>query len=119
MTLVDTSVWVDHFRHGNERLRALLERDEVLCHPFIIGELACGSIANRVEVLNLLRALPKSLIAEHDEAMHFLHQRRLYSFGLGWIDLHLLASASLGKIKLWTNDSALKRAAEKCGIRED
>ena len=118
MTLVDTSVWVDHFRHGVDGLRVLLERGEVLCHPFIIGELASGSIANRVEVLSLLRALPESMIADHDEAMHFLHERHLHGQGVGWIDVHILTSASLSKSKLWTRDHALKRAAEKMGIRE-
>jgi predicted nucleic acid-binding protein len=118
VTLVDTSVWVDHLRHGDEELRALLDRGEVLCHPFIIGELACGSIANRTEVLELLRALPQSTIAEHDEAMHFLHKRRLYGRGLGWIDLHLLASASLSNVRLWTTDRALKRAAEQLWNRD-
>jgi len=118
VTLVDTSVWVDHFRHGVDGLRVLLERGEVLCHPFIIGELASGSIANRVEVLSLLRALPESMIADHDEAMHFLHERHLHGQGVGWIDVHILTSASLSKSKLWTRDHALKRAAEKMGIRE-
>ena len=113
MTLVDTSVWVNHLRRGDDELRALLEGGEVLCHPFIIGELACGSIAKRTEVLDLLRALPQATIAEHDEVMHFLHEKRLYGRGLGWMDLHLLASASLSKAKLWTTDRPLKRAAEE------
>ena len=107
MTLVDTSVWVHHLRHGNNELRSLLDNGEVLCHPFIVGELACGSIANRIEVLDLLKALPLASIAEHDEVMHFLHEKRLYGRGLGWIDLHLLASASLSKATLWTMDRAL------------
>lgn len=97
MTLVDTSVWVNHLRRGDDELRALLEGGEVLCHPCIVGELACGSIANRTEVLDLLQALPQSTIAEHDEVMQFLQAKRLYGRGLGWIDLHLLASASLSK----------------------
>jgi len=113
MTLVDTSIWVDHLRYGDDELRGLLDAGEVLCHPYIIGELACGSIAKRVEVLDLLKALPQSTLAEHDEVMHFLHERRLYGRGLGWIDLHLLASASLSKARLWTNDRPLKRAIEK------
>ena len=112
MTLVDTSVWVNHLRRGDDELRALLDAGEVFCHPFIIGELACGSIAKRSEVLDLLKALPQSMIAEHDEVMHFLNQRLLYGRGLGWIDLHLLASASLSKARLWTTDRPLKRAAE-------
>ena len=110
MTLVDTSVWVQHLRQGNDRLRLLLDNGEVLCHVFIIGELACGSIANRVEILDLLNALPTAPLAEHDEVIHFLHEKRLYGRGLGWIDIHLLASASLSKATLWTMDRALKKA---------
>lgn len=112
MTLVDTSVWIQHFRAGNEQLRLLLENGEVLCHPFIIGELACGSGKNRHELLDLLNALPIAVVAEYDEVMHFLNERHLHGRGLGWIDLHLLASASMSKAMLWTIDRALKRAAE-------
>ena len=112
MTLVDTSVWVQHLRYGNDDLRSLLANGEVLCHPLIVGELACGSIKNRNEVLDLLQALPPALIAEHDEVMHLLHEKRLYGRGLAWIDLHLLASVSLSKVGLWTNDRALKAEAE-------
>jgi len=112
VTLVDTSVWVNHLRRGDDELRALLDAGEVLCHPFIIGELACGSIAKRSEVLDLLKALPQSMIAEHDEVMHCLDEKLLYGRGLGWIDLHLLASAWLSKARLWTTDRPLKRAAE-------
>jgi hypothetical protein len=85
VTLVDSSVWVNHLRRGDDELRALLNAGEVLCHPFIIEELACGSIAKRTEILNLLNALPRSTIAEHDEVMHFLNENRLYGRGLGWI----------------------------------
>jgi len=112
VTLVDTSVWVNHLRRGDEKLRTLLDAGEVLCHPFIIGELACGSIAKRNEILDLLNALPQATIAEHDEVMHFLDHNLLYGRGLGWIDAHLLASASLSKARLWTADRALKRAVE-------
>ena len=119
MTLVDSSVWVNHLRRGDDELRALLNAGEVLCHPFIIGELACGSIAKRFEILDLLKALPQSTIAEHDEVMHFLNENLLYGRGLGWIDLHLLASASLSKVRLWTTDRPLKRAAEDLWNREE
>ena len=111
MILVDTSVWVQHLRHGNERLRLLLDNGEVLCHPLIIGELACGSMSKRREILDLLNALPPAAIVEHAEVMHFLNERQLYGRGLGWIDLHLLASAAMSKATLWTIDSALKSAA--------
>jgi len=112
VTLVDTSIWVQHLRFGNHQLRSLLENGEVLCHPFIVGELACGSMKNRDEVLNLLHALPVALIAENEEVMRFLRERQLHGRGLGWIDLHLLVSASLSQAFLWTNDRALKKAAE-------
>ena len=112
VTLVDTSIWVQHLRSGSDQLRVLLTNGEVLCHPLIVGELACGSMNNRDEILNLLNVLPTSAIAEHDEVMHFLKERQLYGRGLGWIDLHLLASASISKVKLWTTDRALRRAAD-------
>jgi len=113
VTLVDTSVWVQHLRYGNDQLRLLLDHGEVLCHPFIVGELACGSLTHRHEILDLLNALPAAAIAEHEEVLHFLTHRQLYGRGLGWIDLHLLASASMSKASLWTIDRALKRAAEQ------
>ena len=113
MTLVDTSIWVHHLRYGNDELRELLEKGEVLCHPFVVGELACGSIANRNEVLELLKALPMASIAEHDEVVQFLHERRLYGRGLGWIDMHLLASVILSNATLWTTDRALKKVSDK------
>jgi predicted nucleic acid-binding protein len=113
VTLVDTSVWINHLREGNDELRRLLNDNEVLCHPFIIGELACGTMKNRLEVLDLLRALPQSMVAEHDEVVEFVNDRKLYGQGLGWIDVHLLASASLSKVAIWTTDLALKRATDR------
>ena len=112
MTLVDTSVWIDHLRHGNDELRRLLEDGGVLSHPFILGELACGFMKNRHEVLSLLNALPAAAVAEHGEVMHLLNERRLCGLGLGWIDIHLLASATLSKATLWTMDRPLKKAVE-------
>ncbi len=112
MTLVDTSVWVQHLRRGSNELRRLLDDGEVLCHPFIVGEIACGNIKNRDEIINLLQSLPEVLVAEHDEVTQFLHDNRLSGRGLGWIDLHLLVSASLSRASLWTMDRALQRAVE-------
>jgi len=109
--LVDTSVWINHLREGSHELRRLLTGGEVLCHPFIIGELACGTMKNRSEVLELLQALPYALVAEHDEVVKFVDDKKLYGHGLGWIDVHLLASASLSKVAIWTTDRALKGAA--------
>ncbi len=115
MILVDTSVWVEHLRHGDDELRAHLEHGEVFCHPLVIGELACGSMRHRSQILELLKSLPSAPVAEHDEAIHFLDNRRLYGCGLGWIDIHLLASASLAGARLWTMDRALNKAAEQLG----
>jgi predicted nucleic acid-binding protein len=109
VTLVDTSVWINHLREGNEELRRLLNSNEVLCHPFIIGELACGTMKNRSQVLELLKALPQAVVAEHEEVVKFVNDKRLYGHGLGWIDVHLLASASLSNVAIWTTDRALKR----------
>ena len=119
MILVDTSVWINHLRDGNDELRRLLNSSEVLCHPFIVGEIACGTMKNRSEVLDLLKALPQAIVAEHDEVMNFVNDKRLFGHGLGWIDVHLLASATLSKVTIWTADSALKRAAGRLGNSEE
>ncbi len=116
MTLVDTSVWIDHLRRGNERLCSLLEEEHVLCHPFIVGELACGNLKNREEILGLLTALPGAKVTEHHEVMHLLNVQQLYGLGLGWIDMHLLASALLTGCSLWTLDKPLREAAMKLEI---
>jgi predicted nucleic acid-binding protein len=111
MILVDTSVWIDHLRSGNRRLQSLLEDAEVLVHPFVVGELACGTLRNREEVLTLLQALPEAQAAEHDEVMRVVERERLYGRGIGWIDAHLLASARLSSASLWTLDKRLSKIA--------
>jgi predicted nucleic acid-binding protein len=116
MILVDTSVWVDHLRKGNDRLGALLLDEQVLGHPFVIGELACGSLKNRQEILHLLRALPASRLAEHDEVLRLLESHRLLGRGIGWIDAHLLASALLSRCSLWTFDKRLHAIARELAI---
>lgn len=116
MTLVDTSVWVEHLRHGRPRLAALLEEGQVLCHPFVIGELACGHLSNRGSVLPLLGSLPAAPVASHDEVLRLVEARRLHGSGLGWIDAHLLASALLAGTPLWTLDRRLAAAASRVGI---
>lgn len=118
MILVDTSVWIHHFRTGNEQLRSLLDEEQVFCHPFIAGELACGTLRNRHEVLSLLRVLPQARVLEHEEVLHFLDGRHLYGCGLGWVDAHLLASALLTGCTLWTLDKPLRRAAATLNISE-
>ena len=109
-------MWVHHLRLGNEDLRHLLSDGKALMHPFILGELSCGTMKNRAEVLELLNSLRQAVVAEHDEVMKFLNEQQLYGQGLGWIDLHLLASASLSRAALWTTDRPLKRAATQLGI---
>ena len=116
MILVDTSIWISHFRYGNPRLETLLLNVEVACHPFIIGELACGNLKNRQEILSLLKALPTAMTADHNEALHFIEQHQLMGMGLSYVDVHLLASALLSTILLWTKDKGLKKAALKLNI---
>jgi len=113
MVLVDTSVWVEHLRHGAIGLNAHLHAGRVCCHPFIVGELACGNLKNRSLILSLLKALPQAIGAEHEEVMQFIENYRLMGKGLGYIDLHLLASAMLTKVPLWTLDKKLNEVAGK------
>ena len=109
--LVDTSVWVSHLRDGNLRLVQLLEEGGVVIHPFIIGELACGNLKNRAEILSLLRALPSALIAEQEEVMLLVESKLLMGKGLGYVDVHLLAASFLSNVRLWTNDRSLAKAS--------
>jgi len=116
MVLVDTSVWVDHLRNDNHALRRMLDSGSVLCHPFVIGELACGNLRNRRGILDLLDALPCALVAQHLEVLRLVEERRLFGQGLGWIDMHLMASALLQNFPLWTLDKSLRLAAVKVGV---
>ena len=113
MVLVDTSVWVTHLRHGAIGLEALLNEGRVVCHPFIVGELACGNLRNRSEILVHLQALSQAIPAEHEEVMQFIENYSLMGKGLGYIDMHLLASAMLTKVPLWTLDKRLNEIAVK------
>ena len=112
MLLVDTSVWVNHLRRNEPRLAQALEDDQVLMHPFVLGEIACGSLRHRPSILSDLGHLPHAVSAENAEVLAFLDQHRLYGKGIGWIDAHLLASAALSRCRLWTLDSRLGEAAE-------
>ncbi len=116
MVLVDTSIWVTHLRQGNRQLETLLMDAEVMCHPFIIGELACGNLKNRDEILSLLKSLPLAPTIEFDEFYFFIERHRLMGIGIGFVDVHLLASAQLTKIPLWTADRRLKSAATKLDL---
>lgn len=116
MMLVDTSVWVDHLRREGHELAARLEEGSVLCHPFVTGELACGSLSNRARLLHLLDALPQAQVAEHQEVLQLVGARRIHGRGLGWIDVHLLASALLEGCALWTLDQRLREVAARLGV---
>jgi predicted nucleic acid-binding protein len=116
MILVDTSVWIEHFRARSERLKTLLFDEQVLCHPFIIGELACGNLRKRSEILSMLKALPPVHFVEHEEVLGFVEARRLYGRGIGWVDAHLLASTLLTGCLLWTFDKPLRKAAAALNV---
>jgi predicted nucleic acid-binding protein len=111
--LADTSVWISHLRHGSEDLKRALEAGEVLCHPHVVGELACGNLRNRDNILDFLRALPAAATATDEEVLACIEQNRLYGSGLGFTDVHLLASAMLTPTRLWTLDAALGREAKR------
>jgi hypothetical protein len=116
MVLVDSSVWAAHLRDGNIGLEALLNDGHVVCHPFIFGELACGNLKNRSEILSLLHALPMALYADQEDVMQFIENYRLMGKGLGYIDMHLLASAILTNVPLWTLDKRLNEVSSTLGI---
>jgi predicted nucleic acid-binding protein len=114
LILVDTSVWVDHLCRGDERLAGLLERGTVLMHPFVAGEIACGSLTDRHAILELLQDLPSAVVAEHSEVFDFIERHALHGRGIGYVDAHLLASVALTDgARLWTRDKRLRLAAEE------
>jgi hypothetical protein len=117
MILVDTSIWIAHFRKGGSRLAELLSEGLVLVHPFIVGELACANLKNRARILSDLEVLPCALSATHEEVMRLIEDRKLWGLGIGWIDAHLLASALLSDCQLWTMDRRLVRAAAASGAK--
>jgi len=114
--LIDTSVWVDHLRHGNARLGQLLLDGEATIHPLIVGELACGYLTKRSEILSLLKALPSLEVAQDDEVLRLIESRRLFGRGLGWVDVHVLTSAVLAHLPIWSLDKALMRSASTIGL---
>ncbi len=111
MILADTSVWIEHLRYGTVGLETVLNEGNVACHPFIIGELACGNLGNRAEILTLLKNLPVVAVANDDEVLQFIEDRQLIGKGLGYIDIHLLMSALLSGTPLWTLDKRLHALA--------
>ncbi len=115
MVLVDTSVWVDHFRKSDKELSQLLAETRVRIHPFVIGEIACGHMPHQREVLTLLHALPEVVAATSAEVLAFINAHKLSGRGVGLVDMHLLASVELTKSKIWTADKILSQIAHKLG----
>jgi predicted nucleic acid-binding protein len=117
MILVDTSVWIDHLARGDSGLQSLLEEGEVLMHPYIVAEIALGSLTRRDETVGALQGLPEIPVARHVEVMAFLGNERLFGIGIGYVDLHLLAATRLAAgTKLWTRDRPLLQAALKLNL---
>jgi predicted nucleic acid-binding protein len=114
--LVDTSVWVEHLRHGLPRLATLLKDGKVLIHPWVIVELACGNLRNRSQVLELLQGLPAATVASDAEVLLLIEREQLMGRGIGCVDTHLLASARLSHCRLWTQDPCLAAVAQEQGL---
>ena len=116
MILVDSSVWINHFRRTEPRLQELLVHELVSLHPFVLGELACGNLHKRAKTIAQLEMLPAAAVASEPQVRHLLESRRLWGTGLGWIDMHLLASALIDGLRLWTADRAVAAAAKRLGV---
>lgn len=112
MIVADTSVWIDHLRYENALFRRRLEEGEIVVQEDVVGELACGGLRQRKQILHLLAALPRVPVASFDEVMHLVESRTLMGRGIGWIDAKILAGCMLGRARLWTLDSRLHRVAE-------
>lgn len=117
MILVDTSVWIDHFRSGNATLAGLLGNSAVLAHSWITGELALGSLSHRDEIIGLIQGLPQATLAGDDEVLRLIEQEALYGAGIGYVDAQLLASTRLTPdTTLWTGDKRLFTVAARLGM---
>ena len=114
--LADTSVWVDLWRHGNARFARLLEQGRVVVHPFVLGELALGAVTPRADVLRDLGTLDAPRVAEHGEVLALIERVPLWGRGIGWVDAHLIASALLDRLRLWTLDRRLGLVARDLGL---
>lgn len=118
--LADTSIWVDHFRRADVRLAGLLDRGDIVTHPFVIGELLLGGVPKASDMLDDLNTLPKATIASNDEVLDFIVKRKLAGLGIGYVDAHLLASTMLTiEAKIWTHDKRLLAAARSLKLVAD
>ncbi len=116
MIMADTSVWIDHFRYGNEQLSKLLNQGKVVIHDLIIGEFACGNLKNRQKILSYMQALPKAVNPTYEEILIFIENYKLYGKGLGYIDICLLCSSLLTNVKIWTLDKRLDNTGKLLDI---
>lgn len=117
MILVDSSVWVDHLRSGDAKLTGLLQNNQVLAHPFVIGELALGHLKKRSMILADLQRLPQAVLAHDDEVLGFVDRHTLHGLGIGYVDAHLLTSVRLtAGGSLWTRDKRLNVIAKQLGL---
>jgi predicted nucleic acid-binding protein len=114
--LVDTSVWIDHFRRNLPPLVTALEQGAVMVHPFVVGELAIGHLKHRDETIALLNELPALPVSDHPLVLEFVSRHELAATGIGWIDVHLLSASSAGGVPLWTHDRALRRHAARLAL---
>jgi len=114
--LLDTSIWIDHLRQSDAQVVALLQSNLVLVHPFVIGELACGNLKSRADILGLLNTLPQARVALEHEVLFFIDRHKLMGLGIGYIDAHLLAATTLTEgARLWTRDKRLDVLAQQLG----
>jgi predicted nucleic acid-binding protein len=117
MILVDTSVWIDHLRSGDDGMITLLNNSQVFMHPFVLGELASGNLHNRAEVLTLLRNLPQAIVARDEEVLFYIERHELMGRGIGYVDAHLMAAVALDVgTRLWTRDKRLQTLSGEQGF---
>ena len=117
MILVDTSIWIDHLRAGDEHLCALLDHSGVLSHPSVVGELALGNLNNRSAILDAMSQLPRAQVATDEEVLHFIEAHVLFGLGIGYVDASLLAATRLTPgAKLWTRDKRLLAASSRLDL---
>jgi predicted nucleic acid-binding protein len=116
MVLADTSIWVDHLRVDDPRLRSAIADSELLVHPAVIGELACGTLPDRSDYLSYLADLPSASVADEEATLFVIESRKLWGKGIGWTDAQLVASALLSGCELWTHDKQLQKVAVALSI---
>jgi predicted nucleic acid-binding protein len=117
LILADTSIWIDHFRRSNFQLAQLLDRGDIVMHPFIIGELVLGKVTKIAEMIEFFHLLPKTIVASADEILEFITNRKLSGSGIGYVDVHLLAAAALiPETLVWTRDKKLRAAAQTLSL---